>query len=713
MPVINTTMQGAALTVDASGGVPSTATYSGGLALRSDGALYVAPVNPAAAAAKAMMVPEPLSKSDSRVLVDIGINSKTSLNSWTSLPTTPSAWAVTSATGTVADATGFTPAAAGNNITGRITSPVAFNSTLGAQGSIYCKVARAGISANGNNGGSSAQNTTTAWWDSVGNTFGASSFPPAVWTVQSNASTRYLSLLVNSATTCVVQDFNGSYQYIQFSLLNPSQSSPNIDPNFVEVLFTWTGTRYFLYVDGAMIRAGTLTNGALPADLFYRVTIGNGPAGPNSSLGGCLGPFKVERLQINTQFTAPSPSTLMIAVTGDSYVVGGGGFFGDGGLPNVATIATINTANANGLIDTSVAFADNAAASSTTGIVRWGRLLQAFAAKQLGVTLPFFSSSKAGHDSYFTGAHLASSARDLPTAAPPLTAYADALAAARPAILVELDSINSIIHTSAANVGNCDPVADLKWRYDYLAANNPNLRAILCVEAHSPELITAPAGLSGYAVANAVNAASVSAAFRTALRGAFYSQRYYAGGRVPVIYVTTYEQLAGSSSGATYTFGSDPRNSVTTGSAPNGPAGSAPDIHLTVRGYIKLADIVWEALKPVIQAVLPVVNADISYDGGAQSSITPNIAFGSTQFYTLNANATINAPVNAPAVGARFSLRLAQDATGTRTVTWNAAYRNAPAWTAGTAAQTAYAEFECVDHVANTWQYVGGSTAFA
>jgi len=44
MPVINTTMQGAALTVDASGGVPSTATYSGGLALRSDGALYTAPI---------------------------------------------------------------------------------------------------------------------------------------------------------------------------------------------------------------------------------------------------------------------------------------------------------------------------------------------------------------------------------------------------------------------------------------------------------------------------------------------------------------------------------------------------------------------------------------------------------------------------------------------------------------------------------------------
>jgi hypothetical protein len=37
-------MQGAALTVDASGGVPSTATYSGGLALRSDGALYTAPI---------------------------------------------------------------------------------------------------------------------------------------------------------------------------------------------------------------------------------------------------------------------------------------------------------------------------------------------------------------------------------------------------------------------------------------------------------------------------------------------------------------------------------------------------------------------------------------------------------------------------------------------------------------------------------------------
>jgi hypothetical protein len=37
-------MSGAALTVNASGGVPATATYSGGLALRADGALYVSPI---------------------------------------------------------------------------------------------------------------------------------------------------------------------------------------------------------------------------------------------------------------------------------------------------------------------------------------------------------------------------------------------------------------------------------------------------------------------------------------------------------------------------------------------------------------------------------------------------------------------------------------------------------------------------------------------
>lgn len=37
-------MSGAMLTVNASGGVPATATYSGGLALRADGALYVSPI---------------------------------------------------------------------------------------------------------------------------------------------------------------------------------------------------------------------------------------------------------------------------------------------------------------------------------------------------------------------------------------------------------------------------------------------------------------------------------------------------------------------------------------------------------------------------------------------------------------------------------------------------------------------------------------------
>lgn len=670
------------------------------------------------APARVVTVPEPISKSDSRVLVDIGINSKISKNSWTALPTTPSAWTLTSATGTVADATGFTPAAAGNNITGRITSPVAFNSTLGAQGSIYCKVSRTGVSVNANDGGASSLNTTTTWWDSLGNTYSADKpgYPPTVWTVRSNAVTRYLSLAIN-AGVATIQDFNGGYFNISFSVATPSVSSPNIDPNFAEILFTWSGATYFLYVDGAMIRTGTLTLGAMPADLFYQVTIGNGPAGPNANLGGCFGPYKIERFHLSTKFTVPSPSKLLIGIGGDSYVVGGGGFNGDGGLPNVATISSILNANANGLIDTSIGFADNAASSAQQGITRWGRLLQGFAAKQLSVTVPFFAAAKSGYDSYFTGAHFASSARDLPTAATPLTAYADALNAARPAIVIELDSINSIIHTSLATLANCDPVADLKWRYDYLANGNPNLRAILCIEAHSPELV-ATAGLSGYGVANGANAATVSASFRASLRAAFYAQQYLAGGSVPVIYVPTYEQLAGSAAGATFTYGSEPRNTVTTGSAPHGPSGTAPDIHMTVRGYIKLADIIWAALKPVIQAVLPVVEADIPYDGGNQATtITPNLAFGAAQTFTLTGNVTVAAPINPPVVGARLRLRLVQDSTGSRTVTFNSAYRNAAGTTltlaAGTANLVAYLEFECLDQATNKWQFVGGSTAFA
>jgi hypothetical protein len=90
----------------------------------------------------------------------------------------------------------------------------------------------------------------------------------------------------------------------------------------------------------------------------------------------------------------------------------------------------------------------------------------------------------------------------------------------------------------------------------------------------------------------------------------------------------------------------------------------------------------------------------------------PDCADAETQVFTMNANITVGAPINAPAIGSKLVLIFVQDATGTRTLAWNAIYRNAPALAGGaaTAGQRALTEW-CWDGA--SWEFTGGATAFA
>jgi hypothetical protein len=408
---------------------------------------------------------------------------------------------------------------------------------------------------------------------------------------------------------------------------------------------------------------------------------------------------------------------LLVGVTGDSYTQGGGGFGGDGGVPSVATYSSIYGNNSSlsksTLYNSSYVFGEAVDQNPTSivGAYFWGHLLQSFSARQLGIRPTFFSATKSGYANYFTG-YQSASPRDNPLASTPLTIYTDALNSAKPPIVMELDSVNNQIQMNINNYLNTDCVGDLKWRYDYMAANNPNLRAIILIEAMSLERLPI-ATLSPYAIADPTNAATISAYWRNLLRAAFYTTKYYAGNRVPVIYVPTYEQCAGAPDGNLLFWGSSPTNSITI-NANGGPGAVQPDLHITIRGKMRIADIVWAALKPVMKAVLSNIDVEIPFASPFdQTSITPNCALGVTQIYTINGNATINAPINASSIGTRLRLKIIQNTTGGYTATFNSLYRNAPSWGTGLANKTAYAEFECLDVSTNTWQYIGGSTAFA
>jgi DNA/RNA endonuclease YhcR with UshA esterase domain len=104
----------------------------------------------------------------------------------------------------------------------------------------------------------------------------------------------------------------------------------------------------------------------------------------------------------------------------------------------------------------------------------------------------------------------------------------------------------------------------------------------------------------------------------------------------------------------------------------------------------------------------------IPFVANAGASITPDSNRAETQAYTLTANTTVNAPANSiqPQIGMTLCLVLIQDATGGRTVAWNAAYRNVPAINGATATsgQRITIEFR-FDGI--NWQCCGSSTAFA
>ncbi|HEY4366955.1 MAG TPA: hypothetical protein VGN07_06935 [Steroidobacteraceae bacterium] len=70
----------------------------------------------------------------------------------------------------------------------------------------------------------------------------------------------------------------------------------------------------------------------------------------------------------------------------------------------------------------------------------------------------------------------------------------------------------------------------------------------------------------------------------------------------------------------------------------------------------------------------------------------------------------VEVPATPPQISQVLTLIFVQDGTGNRVIVWNAAYRNPPAWAAGSANQQAMAEF---NYDGSRWQFTGGSMAFA
>jgi len=656
----------------------------------------------------------PLAAEDPSIIIDIGcpgLNGQYPKSTWATTggyPGLPSGMTYTSSTGSsISNTTGYVPGN-GNNAAGRIDG-TSLSAVSSASGTVYLNVSRPAACVD------TSQSSSSSWYESNGNTLGASpgSYPPCLFCLcNSGGVTSGFQLLVGPSTLYLVS--NNNFIFGQ-SINNVPVSSVNSDPNYWDIVFTWTtvgsNINFYLYIDGQAVYTGTIPVANWSSTLFYEISIGNGPGGANSFLGGNLGPFTIRRFQVSSAYFPPPTLPLLVGFYGDSYSAGGG-VNGDGGVPGTATVALINAAQY--MVNTQSW--SNSILSGTTQLA-WQAQLASYFLKQLGGYPSFFGACKSGYSSYFTTTSGSpyNSSMDNPSGISQVNnagyvTYCQALDAAQPQIIVYWDNVNNAYESPTSTGLTADPVGDLKWHFNKWADNNPRLQYIVFLEQMSLELMPAVGAL------NPTTYKTISANWRPLWRSAFYSGNslnpvFYAGRRqVPVLFVPTYERMISASDGNQMLYGSNPNNICTSGSN-QGPSGASPDIHPSPYGRIVIADLCWQALKPAALAVLNASAPQVPFiAGNSSTAFAPNCCQGGDQVSTMNSNLTVGAPINAPYAGFELTLTLIQDSTGNRALAWNSTYRNAPTISAGAAGTRGSWKYK-FDGV--NWQYQGGSTAFA
>ena len=99
------------------------------------------------------------------------------------------------------------------------------------------------------------------------------------------------------------------------------------------------------------------------------------------------------------------------------------------------------------------------------------------------------------------------------------------------------------------------------------------------------------------------------------------------------------------------------------------------------------------------------------YNDGSATLIQPDFSKALIHIATLTGNAIIGQPVFAPPAGTTVVITLIQDATGSRSVTWDPCYRDPPSWGSSGPANSRASERLYYDGL--TYQCVGGSSTFA
>lgn len=461
----------------------------------------------------------PLPAGDSRILLDATL---------TSAAAATSAGFTLDGTGHVFDSNGYN--GKGTGTLGLVNW--AGSAQMAATGTIYIQFERRAIATDeANNGG--------IFIDSIGH---AAAGTRAVLNTSNDAAT-YARRIRGNTFADFQNIANATTTTIGFNRMNSHAVPTYQDQMYAEVVWTWRGPDYWIYVDGHPFYHGTSPASPTALDLD------NVRVGGLGTASNTIGDYYIKRIQLSSAWMPPRMIPLRVGLLGDSFVKRA---FGTGD-PASDTVAAINAVQKGLSMDElTVTY------GYVTGQTSWALGLESLAWTNTGGFLPIYWAGKSG------GGY---EKNVIPSA------YTDALNAYRPELVIALASVNDVNPSSPVS----NIVANTKAKLDAMIDGNTALRKIIfCVGFgghRNPATAAVPGWLDEYKRVSALLTAGLES-----YRGV-------------VQVVDVYGAWGGDNYPVTQTVGSNPLNVTAT-------AGN--DVHPSPTGLQKMAEILWPHVRDFV-----------------------------------------------------------------------------------------------------------------
>lgn len=473
----------------------------------------------------ARRVTMPLATGDSRILLDATLTS--------SAAATGAGFSLVG-TGHVFDSNGFNGMGTG---TLRIQN-WAQQAQMAPQGTIYLQVERVALTLDeSDNGGIFA--------DSVGTV--GQGHTRCLLNAYNDADTYSRSIFYNGSTDSGNLNFTNKANTTADRWRLPRYNSHAVptyqDSRYAEIVWTWSGTDYWFYVDGHPLKYGVSAATPTSAD-WDNILIGS-----CGSVSNPLGTFYIKRVQISKTYVPPVMLPLRVGIYGDSFYSLGIQ------MPYQAspTVAQLDA------VQTSATLTNRYANYQYTNAqTSWMHGLQALAWQNLGAYFPVYCGAMSG------GGYEKS----------PIEAnYRTGLNNFKPELIIAGASVNDVSTVLPAS----DIVANTKTMFDELIDGNPGLRKVLFFVGFNGHRVPTQ-GTIWLAEYKRVSALLVSglANYR---------------GKVQVIDV--YEAWGGDNYPLTQTIGTAPTNVTAT---------FGTDQHPSPTGLAKMTEIMWPYVRDFLTA---------------------------------------------------------------------------------------------------------------